>query len=380
MKSRSTFSIRRALIRIVTVFIVLAMALTSAGFDSAFAASGQDIDARAKQILKGMSRDEKIAQLMMVGVPAKGAVKLQEKYQFGGYILFAKDFSGSTQKSFRRKVKLWQKASDINMLIAVDEEGGTVVRASLYRQFRRKRFKSPRQVYNSGGYDGITADTKKKDRFLRDLGINCNLAPVADVPYSSSDFIYSRAFSTSMKRTKKFVKLTVSRMDRDNMVSALKHFPGYGGNGDTHGNLIRDRRALSTFQKRDLKPFATGISNGADMVMASHVIVNAWDRKRPASLSPAVHKYLRNEMGFDGVIITDGLAMAGICDFVDGDEGEAAVRAVKAGNDMLCVTGDHQTVFKALKRAVKSGRISRKQLDRAALRIIKMKIRRGIVK
>ena len=89
------------------------------------------------------------------------------------------------------------------------------------------------------------------------------------------------------------------------------------------------------------------------MVMVSHTIVYAFDKKRPASLSKKVHKYIRNEMGFDGVIITDGLAMEGVTDFVGGDEGKAAVRAVQAGNDMLCVTGDYKKVYRAVRKAVK---------------------------
>ena len=115
------------------------------------------------------------------------------------------------------------------------------------------------------------------------------------------------------------------------------------------------------------------------MIMLSHIKVDAFDRKRPASLSKKVNKYLRNEMGFEGVIITDGLGMAGITDFAGGDPGKAAVMAVKAGNDMLCVTTSSRTCFKAIRSAVKKGEISKAQLDASVRRILLMKIKRGII-
>lgn len=356
--------------------LIFAVVLLSFGFARpAFADTPEE---QADRILAGMTSNQKIAQIMVAAMPASGAAEIQEKYQFGGYILFGRDFLRTNKSGMKALITSVQDESYIPMLMCTDEEGGTVVRASLYPNYRRTRFRSPRQVYMAGGYDGIVKDTKDKDRFLKSLGLNCNFAPVADVPGSRYDFIYDRAFSTGAGGTKKFIKLTVTQMGSDKVVSVLKHFPGYGNNGDTHSRIIRDSRSLDTFERRDLRPFAAGIKAGADMIMVSHVKVDAFDSRRPASLSKKVHKYLRNEMGFEGVIITDGLGMAGVVDFA-GDQGSAAVKAVKAGNDMLCVTGDYRACFKALRSAVKNGEISRKQLDRSVKRILLMKIRRGII-
>ena len=280
----------------------------------------------------------------------------------------------------KKLIKSCQKSSQVPMLIGVDEEGGTVVRASFYRKYRKSKFRSPSQVYKKGGYKAIKKDTRKKDVFLRSMGINTNFAPVADVPYKKSNFMYDRAFSKSAGKTAKFIKLSVTQMGNDKVVSSLKHFPGYGGNGDTHGRIIRDKRSKLTFVTRDLKPFSAGISAGADMIMVSHTIVNAFDSKNPASLSPAVHSYLRDSMGFDGVIITDGLAMKGVTDFVGGSQGTAVVRAAKAGNDMLCVTGNYAKCYKALVKAAKKGQIPESQIDDSVRRILRMKIKRGIIK
>ena len=374
---------KRKLITLLTFCIVSVMVATAAFVPvpaSAAAPTEAQITAYAKKLVNGMSTNRKVAQLMVVAMPEKKPVTKQKTYQFGGYILFGYHFKNTTKTKFKSRMQKLQNVSKKNMLICVDEEGGTVVRASYYKKFRKYRFSSPRKVYRLHGYDGITSNTRTKDRFLKSLHINCNLAPVVDVPYKSSNYMYKRAFSTKYTKVNKFTKLTIKQMKTDNVVSCLKHFPGYGGNGDTHGNIIRDKRKLSTFVKRDLKPFQVGIDNGADMIMVSHTIVNAFDSKRPASLSKDVHKYIRNKMGFDGVIMTDGLAMKGIMNFVDGNSGKAAVRAINAGNDMLCVTSNYLTVYKALKTAAKSGQISETRLNKSVQRVLEMKIRRGIIK
>lgn len=337
-----------------------------------------DTDAKAEKILSQMTLNEKIAQMMVVSMPADDAAAVQKKYQFGGYILFARDFAGMSKSGMKKQIKACQKASKYDMLMAVDEEGGTVVRASMYRNFRKSKFRSPRQVYRSGGYKGITKDTAKKDKFLRSLGLNTNFGPVADVTYSRYDFMYDRTFANSAGKVSKFIRLSIKQMDKDDMVSVLKHFPGYGRNGDTHGQIIRDKRSIVTFATRDLRPFRAGISKGADMIMTSHTIVNAFDKKKPVSLSKKSIKYMRKTMGFDGVIITDGLGMRGVTDYA-GSQGQAAVLAVKAGNDMICATGNYKKCYSALKKAVKNGTIPKKQIDDSVRRILKMKIRRGII-
>lgn len=360
-----------------TLVLSLAMVLSSVAAPTYAAESTEQ---KVERLLSKMTLEEKVAQMMVVAMPSSKAATVQKKYQFGGYILFGRDFARTNKKGMKKQLKSCQSASKTPMLMAVDEEGGTVVRASLYKKYKKKKFKSPSQVYKAGGYKGITKDTKKKDKFLKSLGINTNFAPVADVPYKKSNFMGKRAFSTDATKTSKYINLTVTQMGKDKTVSALKHFPGYGGNGDTHGRIIRDNRSKSTFEKRDLKPFATGIIAGADMIMMSHTIVNAFDSKNPTSLSPKAVKYLREEMGFNGVIITDGLAMKGVTNFVGGDQGKAAVRAAKAGNDMLCVTGSYTKCYNALVKAAKNGEIPEDQIDESVRRILRMKIKRGIIK
>lgn len=372
---------------VLCLFLVLTMLLPHGitAFAQTKAASASDIvqtksvDERAQELLSSMSLEEKVAQMFMVYMPSSDASNIQKKYQFGGYLLFANNFKNNSYAKKKQQIKNYQKVSKINMLIASDEEGGTVNRVSLYKQYRSSPFLSPRTLYKKGGYDRIKKDTASKAKLLLDLGINTNLAPVADVAYSSRDYIYSRSFSTNANKTAKYIKTVVTQMGKKNLVSTLKHFPGYGNNGDTHTNIIHDKRSKKTFVTRDLLPFKSGIEAGCDMIMMSHNIVECFDKKNPASLSKILHKYLREDMDFDGVIISDGLGMAGVIDFVGGSKGEAAVKAILAGNDMICAN-DYKTQYPAVLKAVKSGRIKESQINASVKRILKMKLKRDIIK
>lgn len=332
---------------------------------------------RANEILKQMTWKEKLAQMFMVGLP-ENAADIQKKYQFGGYVLFEADFRSRTPKKAQEMISGLQKKSKVKALIAVDEEGGTVNRVSKIAAYRSKAFESPQAVYKNGGYLAVTKDTRQKAKFLKNLGINTNLAPVADTPYRTTDFIYRRSFSTNVGAVSKYIKTVVKEMKKNNVVSTLKHFPGYGGNGDTHTDIIRDRRSRGTFESRDLKPFQAGIQAGCDMIMVSHNIVDCFDSSMPASLSKKVHQYLRKKLNFKGVIISDDLSMAGASRYTGGTD-KAAVKAIQAGNDMI-ITTDYSKQFQAVYKAFKQGQISKSQVNASVKRILVMKLKRGIIR
>ena len=367
--------------RILRFWVILALLMFgwmgNGGTTGVRIAHAASADLQAEEILSHMSVRQKIAQLICTAAPVSGAEAFQKKYQFGGYILFEKNISGRSKDSLKRQIKGWQNVSELGMLIAVDEEGGTVTRISRYRAFRSSPFLSPRRAWQAGGMKKVKADTKEKDALLKSVGINANFAPVVDVPYHSGNFIYSRAFSTNAKSVASYAKTVIKLANKDHVVSAMKHFPGYGGNSDTHTGVARDSRKKEVFENRDLLPFAAGIEAGCPMIMVSHNIVNCFDRKNPASLSRTIHSYLRHTMGFEGVIITDSMDMKGVTRMA-GSGKEAAVRAILAGNDMIC-TKDGKTAFLGLKDAVRIGRISMKKLDSHVLRILKMKIKAGII-
>ena len=328
-------------------------------------------------LLEKMSLDEKIGQLFIARCPERDAATLAKKYNLGGYILFGRDFKGKTKNSVVKNIQECQNASKIAMFIAVDEEGGTVNRVSTNKNFRKAPFASPQYLYRHGGMERIKKDAKEKSELLKSVCINLNFAPVADISMNKNDFIYKRSFAKSTKETAEYVKSVVEVMNEARVGSVLKHFPGYGNNKDTHTELVHDKRPMAKFEKEDLVPFKAGIDAKASMVLVSHNIVEAMDKSAPASISPIVHKILRDQLGFKGVIITDDLAMQGIKKFVG--KKNAAVLALKAGADMLCST-DFLNDIKAIKAAVANGEIKEKDIDEHVLRVLKAKIDLGIIK
>lgn len=333
--------------------------------------------ARAEEIMKGMTLDEKVGQMFLARYPGT-SVALNETINFnpGGYILFAKDFSGKTKTSIASELSNLQSNSKINMFLAVDEEGGTVTRVSSYTNFRNTRFKSPQNLLNEGGIQAVLDDSEEKSNLLKSLGLNMNLAPVVDVPTNSTSFMYDRSFGTDATKTAGYIKQLITKMNQDNMISSMKHFPGYGDNVDTHTGIAIDKRAYISFENTDFLPFEAGIQANGPTIMVNHNIINCLDASKPASLSENVHKILRENLGFSGLIITDDLAMAAVKSYVA--NGEAAVQAVIAGNDLI-ISSNFKTQKQDVINAVKNGRIPEETINTAVRRILACKLKYGII-
>ena len=330
----------------------------------------------AEVYVDSLTLEQQVAQLFFARCPDLNAVELAAQYDIGGYILFGRDFENQTPDSLRETLASYQQAAATPMLIGVDEEGGTVVRVSAYPAFRASRFQSPQALFAEGGLERIQSDTEEKDTLLASLGINVNLAPVCDVSTSPADFINARAFGQDAQSTSNYVRTVVEQMNADGMGMVPKHFPGYGSNVDTHTGIAQDDRPLEQFRSSDFLPFAAGIKAGAQAILVCHNIVSCMDDTLPASLSPAVHKVLREELGFDGVVMTDDLVMQAITDY-NGDA-DAAVLAVQAGNDML-ISSDFVTQYNAVLTAVQNGTISENTIRDAAVRVLRWKIQLGLI-
>lgn len=329
-----------------------------------------------RQLIAGMTLEEKVGQLFLARCPKNDAVQLAQEYQLGGYLLFSRDFKNSSAEQVREQIAAYQTASSIPMLIAVDEEGGKVVRISQYSQFRCAPFDSPRDLFQQGGYAQIASDTAEKSQLLLSLGINVNLAPVCDISDDPDDFIYPRSFGGDPSAVSQYVETVVTAMEQENIGSCLKHFPGYGSNEDTHTGIAYDHRDYAVFQSADFLPFSAGIQAGADSVLVSHNIVYSMDDSLPASLSPAVHRILREELKFSGVIMTDDLYMDAIKEYTGNEE--AAILAVLAGSDLLCCT-DFQEQLPAVLHAVENGRIPLAQVEDSVARILLWKLELGLI-
>ena len=327
-----------------------------------------------EDLLASLTLEEKVGQLFFVRVPDTDAVSDVSTYHLGGYILFGRDTADKTADALIQTIQSYQDAAAVDtgipLLIGVDEEGGTVVRVSSNPHLRASKFPSPQKAYASGGMEAVLADTREKDLLLSALGFNVNLSPVADVSTIPADFMYDRTFGQDAAATADYVAQVVSQMAEDGMGSVLKHFPGYGNNVDTHTGIAVDHRPYETFMESDFLPFAAGIEEGAPMVLVSHNIVNCMDSEHPASLSPEVHRVLREDLGFTGLILTDDLSMEAIPAYTGGENPCAA--AINAGNDLL-LSSDLQADYNALLAAVQDGTVTEERLDESVLRILAMK-------
>lgn len=333
------------------------------------------VEVRALELLSGMTPEEKAGQVVLARYPGSSAAQDQAELHLGGFTLFAADIDGKSPEQLTEELSELQAGAAIPLLIAVDEEGGSVVRVSKFPQFRSERFPAQSEVLASGGADGVYADAVEKSGLLAPLGFSLNLAPVCDLPRSASDYIYDRAFGTDVEEVCAAVRSAVSGYVDSGMLCALKHFPGYGDNLDTHTGISIDERPMSELEELDLKPFIAGIEAGAPVVMVSHNIVKCVNAELPGSLSPEMYTLVRS-LGFNGVIMTDDLSMEAIGTYCG--ENKAAVTALLAGADLLC-SSDYKTAVAALVQAVNSGEIPAERLDDAVLRILKMKIRNGML-
>lgn len=322
-----------------------------------------DIDLKISR----MTVEEKVGQLLYVNCRGNDMTKAINDYHIGGVLLFGVDFDGKTKDEVKADIKAMQATAKIPLIIGTDEEGGTVVRASDNPNLRESAYLSPSETFANGGWSAVEDDAYDKAEFLLSLGVNVNMAPVCDITSAPDSFMYYRSFSSDAASTSRFVDTVVRASKEKKLGTVLKHFPGYGDNGDTHYSSATDSRTFSELQNNDFLPFQAGIKAGADSILVSHITVNSIDSGNPASLSEPVHEVIRDTLKFDGVVMTDDLDMFAV-DALDIYE-PLSVAAFKAGNDFLCC-GDVETEYNALLTAVQNGEITTDRLDESVKRIL----------
>ncbi len=325
----------------------------------------------ANKKMKNMSLEEKVGQLFLVRYDSNLASNWIKKYYPGGYIMFAKDFNNQTKESIKKEIDDLQSISKVPLVIAVDEEGGYVTRVSRYPSFRESKFLAPRSYYESGGEKLLEQTEKEKAKLLLSIGVNLNLAPVADVSIDSNDFINIRTFNRNAKETAVLIGKMVNYANEEGISSSLKHFPGYGNNVDTHTGIAIDERNYENFVENDYLPFEEGIKNKVPTVLVSHNIIKCMDSEYPATLSKKVISELREKLNFTGVVITDDLSMSAVNSYVE--NGSAAVLAVNAGEDLI-ITSDFVKMYNSVYEAVKNKEIDMETIDKAVRRNIAWKI------
>ena len=324
---------------------------------------------KASKLVTKMTIEEKIAQLFLVRYDKIYPNKYKDNPP-GGYILFAKDFENHTKDSMKEELDNAQKISKYPLILGADEEGGYVTRVSRFKEYRDEKFNSPRYYYDTGGEKLLEETENEKAELLKSIGLNLNLAPVADVSTDPNAFIYNRTFGRNATETSELIKKMVSYANNKGINSCLKHFPGYGNNEDTHTGIAIDNRDYQSIKENDYLPFIAGIEANVPSILVSHNIVNSIDSEYPSSLSSKVIYELRNNLNFSGIIITDDLDMDAVKNYVE--DGNAATLAILSGDDML-LTGDYENMYEEVLNSYKEGRIKEETINKAVLRIIAWK-------
>lgn len=325
----------------------------------------KDYENEALEILKNMTIEEKIGQLLLARIPEKEKIDTIKNYHIGGYILFGRDVNNKSKYELIDEIKNYQNNSKIPLLIAIDEEGGTVSRLSSNKNIITNPFLSSQEIYKNNGFDGIRNDTINKSKILYELGINLNLAPVADVSINEDDYIFKRSFGKNADLTSKYIETVISNTDYK-VSYTLKHFPGYGNNKDTHKGIAIDDRTYSSFEQNDFLPFIAGIKRNVNSILFSHNYMNCVDKINPASLSPNVHNILKN-LNFNNIMITDDISMNGLKDVED-----KYLKAVLAGNNLLIVT-DFKEAYNEILNAYRDKKISDSMINYLVLKNISWK-------
>lgn len=346
---------------------------------------------KARKIMAGMTLEEKVGQLFLLHYPGDGsgtvaqATDLIDKYHPGGYLVFSAMFEGNTTAGVQKKIADTQAASDIPLLFTVDEEGGLaqsgrrIVRISDKSQYGHDPFLSPQELKEKGGLSAVAADTIDKASFLKNLGLNVNHAPVADVS-APGGMMYGRTWGGTALENAEYVEALVGAADGTGVGTTMKHFPGYGAtSADTHNGFAINDLTWDDFIYGDLLPFHAGIGAGGRAVMVTHNTINCLDGTNPASLSPAVYDMLRDSDGanFDGVAMTDDLAMSAITKYVG--EGQASLRALQAGADMAMTSTPDQDVPVAL-AAARNGSFALSDIEAKCMRVLCWKLDMGLIK
>lgn len=340
-----------------------------------------------EKILSFMSLEQKIGQMFMVrpeSVSGSTAMTdsmrtaLMEKMP-GGIIMFADNIKNQDQiRKFNKELMKVSAEYCLGqpMFIAVDEEGGLVARVANNGNFKVKKYDDMLTIGNTGDPAEAEAVGDNIGRYLKNLNFNLDLAPIADCfTNPANKVIGSRSFGADPGLVSDMVGACIDGFHFQGIMTAIKHYPGHGDtDSDTHSGMVLTNRSWEELKKRELIPFIANLEN-TDMIMTAHIISKGvTGDNTPATLSHVmIQEKLRNELGFEGVVITDSMEMGAISTAYAPDE--AAIKAVEAGCDIILCPVDFGKAYKGLKEAVRSGRITEERIDESVLRILRLKLK-----
>lgn len=322
----------------------------------------------AEQMLEDLNLEEKISQMIMA--IASSADDL--KQDVGGYTILY------DSNNLAEDIENSQSSNSIPAIYSSDDEGGEVQRVTDGEKSQRYYGKKAEEDGLESAQEELISDYKERAQTILESGINMNLAPVADLSSDNSYMgQYERSFGPDFDITSSLLEKAVQVYEEKGLISCLKHFPGYGNGQNTHEPQQYHLTANKTRVNRYIDVFKKGIEAGAPAILRSHLYYDAIDSENPAILSKEVGNIIRNDLNFDGVVITDALNMQTITKYYT-DVAELAVKCVEAGNDML-MTDKVDESIQAIKQAVNSGRIDEATIDESVKRILTMKFEYGVM-
>lgn len=338
------------------------------------------------EILDNMTTEEKVGQMLMMDFRKNpddsGMTVLSEDvaqkiadYHLGGVILFAENLD--TAEQTKELISDMQQAADLPLFIGMDEEGGMVSRLDKSRIPHTS-------IPNAADMQGDTAQAedagKEIGSVLSNLGINVDFAPIADIHTNPDNTVIGdRAYGTDAQTVADMASAFAKGLEEENVSATAKHFPGHGDTStDSHDGMAVSEHDLQRLKEVEFVPFQRLAAEGIDLIMVGHITMpNVTDDGLPASLSKEAIDLLRQELDYDGVVITDAMNMGAIVDYYP--DGEAAVKAVEAGVDIVLMPADLQAAYEGLCAAVEDGEISEKRLDESVERILSLKYDRGML-
>lgn len=348
-----------------------------------------------KDVLGKMSLREKVGQLFIVRPEAlaensnaetapatdrvdDAVISRIEEYPVGGIALFSRNITSAEQLPMF--ISDLQSSSKYPLFIAVDEEGGRVARIANSDFFNVASYKSMEDIGKAGDASKAEEVGRQIGLYLKELGFNLDFAPVADTNTNPQNIVIGdRSYGSDPALVACMVSAQLDGMHDSGIMGTLKHFPGHGDTkDDTHSGYVSIEKTWDELKECELVPFITALPK-ADMVMVSHITaVNVTSDKLPTSMSETmITGKLRNELGYDGVIITDAMAMGAVAD--NYTSAEAAVTAVKAGVDIVLMPQNLDEAFNGVMNAVTDGEISMARLDESVMRILKLKARYKLI-
>lgn len=355
--------------------ILCIISLLFTGCEEKLDIDNMTIDEKVDYALKNMTLDKKIAQMLIVYYNSYDyddtLSNVIKKLNPGGFILFNENIKNHNQLT--DFINSMQKDSKIPMFISIDQEGGKVQRLYPREDLEVSYIPSMKEIGETNNPQEAYNIGKQIGKDLKRYGINVDFAPVVDINTNTNNGIGSRAFSDDANLVSQMGLELAKGLREEGIIPTFKHFPGHGSvETDSHYDLPVLNKTLGELMNWDLKPFINAIENNAEIIMIGHIAVPELDNNTPASLSKVViTDILRNQLGFNGLVVTDALNMGALTK--NYSQEEIIINAIKAGVDLLLMPGSSKTTISTVKEAIENGKITEERINESVKRILNLK-------